>query len=131
MIVKIGNKFTDSKDEPIMIILSNEEKVLIASMGEQTKFCSYALNEIDSADKMREFMKDEEEVKEGYFQNGVSWLEYEFTKILAMNSPLYPEEAKELVEFFKSKNKLSIAKAIFEERGYSDLLAYKMIISKA
>lgn len=41
MKVKIGDRIIDSQDEPIMLILSNEEKVLIAGMGEQTKFSSF------------------------------------------------------------------------------------------
>jgi len=41
MRVKIGNKIYDSNDQPIMLILSPEEKALIRDMHPQaTKFCS-------------------------------------------------------------------------------------------
>lgn len=41
MKVKIGDKIIDSNDEPIMIILSEEEKSLLSSMGSARQFCSY------------------------------------------------------------------------------------------
>ena len=41
MKVKVGDKIINSEDEPIMLILSEEEKVLIASMGAAKQFCSY------------------------------------------------------------------------------------------
>jgi len=41
MKVKIGDKIINSEDEPIMLILSEEEKVLIANMGVAKQFCSY------------------------------------------------------------------------------------------
>ena len=41
MKVKIGDKIISSEDEPITLILSDEEKVLIASMGAAKQFCSY------------------------------------------------------------------------------------------
>jgi hypothetical protein len=39
MLVKIDNMLFDTAIEPIMIILSSEEKDLIRDMGNQTKFC--------------------------------------------------------------------------------------------
>ena len=42
MKVKIKNKIYNSKDEPIMIILTKAEQKQIAGMGENdTKYCSY------------------------------------------------------------------------------------------
>jgi len=41
MKVKIGDRIIDSDAEPILLILSEEEKVLIASMGSAKRFCSY------------------------------------------------------------------------------------------
>jgi len=42
MKVKIGNKIYDSRKQPIMLILTEEEKDFIASMRKgETKFCSY------------------------------------------------------------------------------------------
>lgn len=42
MIVKIGNKCYDSNQEPIMVILSNDDKELIGSMAPDAfKYCSY------------------------------------------------------------------------------------------
>ncbi len=55
MKVKIGDKFTDSNDEPIMIILTPEEKELISNMGEQTSFCSFP--ETCFSETIKEFMK--------------------------------------------------------------------------
>lgn len=56
MIVKIGNKVYDSKQQPIMIVLSDDDKYNITQMiPEATKYCSYPddmeLNEI------KKFMK--------------------------------------------------------------------------
>jgi len=66
MKVKIGDKFTDSHDEPIMIILNASEKQLISEMGEQTKFASFPKKY--GTDNIKKFIKDEEEVKETYFK---------------------------------------------------------------
>lgn len=41
MKVKIGNTFYDSGTEPIMIVLSTEDKENISKMGEATKYCSF------------------------------------------------------------------------------------------
>lgn len=45
MKVKIGNKITDSYNEPIMIIFEQEEKELIGSLdGQDLRFCSFPEN---------------------------------------------------------------------------------------
>ena len=69
MKVKIGNKFYDSNDEPIMLILTPQEKHCIGDMGEQIKFLSFPNTGKDNLDKMKEFMRDENEVQEDYFKN--------------------------------------------------------------
>ena len=133
MIVKIGNKFTDSKDEPIMIILTPGEKKKLSTMGDQTKFCSYALNELDSADKMREFMKDEEEVKEGYFKNIapiISPSASNFTRILHGTTALSYNEATALVRFFIDERVLEKAIAIYEKYDFDILLQFRNSLLK-
>lgn len=57
MIVKIGNKFYDSNDQPIMIILSEKEKTLISNMGDSKKYCSYPENGYTSS-QIEFWMKD-------------------------------------------------------------------------
>ena len=56
MKVKIGNKTYDSNDEPIMLILEEEDKNNISNMGEQTKYCSFP-EDIDT-DTIIKFMKE-------------------------------------------------------------------------
>jgi len=42
MKVKVGNKIYDVEEEPVMVILSNEEKEQIANMHpDNTKYCVY------------------------------------------------------------------------------------------
>jgi len=41
MKVKIGSTIHDSNDEPIMVILSEEEKELVRDMGGQMRLCCY------------------------------------------------------------------------------------------
>ena len=42
MKVKVGNKIYDSKNEPVMVILSETEKVQIADMAKDNKcYCQY------------------------------------------------------------------------------------------
>lgn len=56
MKVKIKGEIYDSKKEPIMIILSNEEKWLIKHMiDENHKFCSYPDGE--DASNIKKFME--------------------------------------------------------------------------
>ena len=56
MKVKIGVNVFDSNYQPIMIILSSEDKECISNMGGQTKFCAFPDN-CKSADII-EFMED-------------------------------------------------------------------------
>jgi len=56
MKVKIGNTIYDSEREPIMIILSQEEKKHIANMTpEATKYCSFP--DTMGEDDAKAFMK--------------------------------------------------------------------------
>ena len=60
MYAKIGNKIHDSEYEPIMIILSEQEKELIANMdSEANRFCVYPNEEEwtkDNYKKIKEWM---------------------------------------------------------------------------
>ena len=55
MKVKVGGRIFDSEKEPILIILTSEEKELIQNMGDQTRFCSFPKS-INSQDIV-EYMK--------------------------------------------------------------------------
>ena len=58
MIVKIGSKLYDSEDEPILIILSTDDKNNIANMPEENKkYCSYPDKGYSEKD-IREWMHD-------------------------------------------------------------------------
>jgi hypothetical protein len=60
MKVKIGKKIYDSSKEPIMVILSDSDKINISNMLEgSTKYCSYPDN--TPAAEIKAFM----EVKDG------------------------------------------------------------------
>jgi hypothetical protein len=56
MKVKINDKIYDSNDEPIMLILDEEDKYNISNMGEQKKYCSYPASM--KVDDVVKFMKD-------------------------------------------------------------------------
>jgi len=57
MLVKAGWQLFDSHDTPIMLILTDEEKSLIANMApEASKFCSYP-DEGYTPEAIKEFMK--------------------------------------------------------------------------
>ena len=56
MRVKIGDQMVDSEDEPIMIILSPEEKKMISNMGWQTQFCCFPKDY--EPQKIIKFMKE-------------------------------------------------------------------------
>jgi len=59
--VKIGNKIYDSKDGPIMVILSSLDKENISNMGvSNLKYCSFPRG-VYSQEEIEEFM----ELKEG------------------------------------------------------------------
>ena len=57
MKVKIGHQIYDSEKQPIMLILTEEEKELIGDMGEQTKFCSFSSS--SCIEDIKEFMEVE------------------------------------------------------------------------
>lgn len=57
MKVKIGNKIYDSEQQPIMLILSREDKLDIANMAETaTKFCSYPGGDDWTVDRIKKWM---------------------------------------------------------------------------
>jgi hypothetical protein len=57
MKVKVGNIIYDSNKEPIVIILSNEDKKNISNMSEGNfKYCCFTDN--INIDKIKDFMKD-------------------------------------------------------------------------
>ena len=42
MLVKVGNKVYDSNKEPVMVVLSDEDKANISTMApEHNKYCSF------------------------------------------------------------------------------------------
>jgi hypothetical protein len=57
MKIKVGNKIFNSENQPIMIILSEEDKYNIRNMDNNaTKYCSYPDDGFDEQDII-EFMK--------------------------------------------------------------------------
>jgi hypothetical protein len=55
MKVKIGNRIIDSNEQPVMIILSNDEKEMIGNMaGQDLKFCCFP--EDSSVEEIEQFM---------------------------------------------------------------------------
>lgn len=64
MKVKIGGIIYSSEDEPIMIILSEKQKELIANMGDCLKFCSYPDDDKYTIEMIKEFMETTETVEE-------------------------------------------------------------------
>ena len=56
MKVKIGEMIFDSNIEPIMLILEEGDKINIAAMGEQKKYCSFP--EFLNEEEIIDFMKD-------------------------------------------------------------------------
>ncbi len=58
MKVKIGDQVFDSNEQPILLILSDQDKENIASMApEAHKYCSFPSD--SNVDAIREFMKVE------------------------------------------------------------------------
>ena len=55
MKVKIGDKIYDPATEPIMVILTEEDKKNISQMKNETKYCAFP-DEVPM-DKIKEFMK--------------------------------------------------------------------------
>jgi hypothetical protein len=60
MRVKIGDKYYDSLEQPIMIVFDEGEQDQIAYMGDLKKYCSYP-NEGFTAEEIEKFMEFEEE----------------------------------------------------------------------
>lgn len=62
MLVKVGNKIYDGDKEPVMVILSKEEKRQISEMSpEATKYCVYPYTVEwvkDEHRKIKKWMKD-------------------------------------------------------------------------
>jgi hypothetical protein len=59
MIVKLGSKFYDSNNMPIMIILSDQDKKNISNMSEDAhKYCSFPDNEKLTDDEIRNWMNE-------------------------------------------------------------------------
>lgn len=56
MRVKIKDEIYDTEIEPIMLILSQEEKLIIAKMNTANKFCSYPEEGYDD-EFLRKFMQ--------------------------------------------------------------------------
>lgn len=57
MKVKIGNKIFDSNEEPIMLILDDQDKENISNMSKEAhKFCSYP--DTINVEDIKMFMKD-------------------------------------------------------------------------
>ena len=63
MKIKFREIIVDSKDEPVMVILTPEEKKLIGAMEEQTKFCIYPAG--SEPEEIRAFMHDGRAVNKG------------------------------------------------------------------
>lgn len=62
MRVKIGNNVYDSSQEPVMLILDEQDKINIRNMSDEaTKFCSFP--DSMSAEEVKEFMKIERDEK--------------------------------------------------------------------
>ena len=63
MKVKIGNKIHESKDGPIMVILTDKDKENIANMDKDcTKYCMYQDDMSD--EEIYKWMEETENVKE-------------------------------------------------------------------
>lgn len=61
MKIKIGNKIYNSEEEPVLIILSDDEKELISDMDKDNyKFCSFP--EEYPTENIVEFMKLEKKI---------------------------------------------------------------------
>jgi len=60
MIIKIGNTYYNSTQEPILLILGEHEKEDITNMCNQKKYCSFP--EESNIDDIKEFMKVPESI---------------------------------------------------------------------
>jgi hypothetical protein len=63
MKVKVGNKIYDCENEPVMVILSEQDKINIANMlPDATQYCVYPAEEKWTAndyEKIKEWMREE------------------------------------------------------------------------
>ncbi|OME55529.1 hypothetical protein BSK59_13720 [Paenibacillus odorifer] len=62
MIVKIGDKYFDSLEQPILLILGDGEKSSLSNMGEQKKFCSFP--EGSNIKEIKDFMNVPDKIME-------------------------------------------------------------------
>jgi len=63
MIVKIGNTYYNSTEQPILLILAESEKEHIANMSEENKkYCSFS--DKSNIDEIKEFMDVPESIIE-------------------------------------------------------------------
>jgi hypothetical protein len=62
MKVKVGDKVYDGDDEPVMVILSEQDKLNIANMAaDATKYCMYPATaewRLNNYEKIKEWMGD-------------------------------------------------------------------------
>jgi len=56
MKVKIGEKIYDTEHQPIMIILSDNDKLNISNMKYQTRYCAYPAD-LYSKEEIEKFME--------------------------------------------------------------------------
>lgn len=63
MKVKVGDKIYDGNDEPVMVILTDQDKSLISNMSPyNNKFCSYPNSPYwteNNYERIKEWMKEE------------------------------------------------------------------------
>ena len=89
MKVKIGDKFHDSEEEPIMLFMDNDEKVQIANMGvEATKYCSYPESMSEVA--VVTFMGSEVLSLQDEYEKGIKQLMKENTIVKDIPGPSKP-----------------------------------------
>ena len=59
MRVKVGNKVYDGENEPIMVILTDQDKENITNMHpECTKYCMHPVEDQWTAEAIKEWMRD-------------------------------------------------------------------------
>lgn len=104
MKVKIGNKLYDSNEEPIMLILTDDDKQNIAKMLEDKfKFISYPTG--TPIEKVREFI--DSPVHVDYPQDIADAIKYCSqceSDMGFMGSPKYYEQKELIKEYFEKNN---------------------------
>ena len=105
MIVKIGDKLFYSDNEPIMVVLSNEEKNLISNMGCQHKFCSFPQR--CTPDQMQEFMNDT-----ARFDNAKN------PNVVKMTLMLYEKFPREAFSSYSHLYRLGVEKGLINHTEY-------------